>query len=951
MANHIKLPYSETSGHIPSVDRIHTGELWINGADSIIGTKKQDGTIIQFAQFTPEQRTKLLSADYVPKTGFVDKLTFSQLPTTIDTPAIAINDSSDTAIEYNVSVDQEVINITINKTTGHKATKLVINKPAGLHCTINWSGVDHWLSTVEDPVFGQSDQQQELCVAVFTSKTLNAVNVIYNTEDDEASEIQNYWGNIIGDIQDQQDLMQALDTKANRSDLAAYVPINLSSDTSNALITSSVDSSDSRFEIAASTQIQNHARRSSQNYYSTINGSTMDGIRIAQRVGESIPLTIVNESGDITLQGNQQIVSVNDIATKTYAQQTYLGINDTAVKAKQLATNITFSLSGAATSDQVSTDGTTNIVIPVTNIVGSKVSGDVESAKKASKDQVGNVIHSTYVSITQHTKDLSQKLDADTFESTIKNYVTTGTANATFATKTEMAQKQPVGDYATNQYVNQTAAKYLPLTGGEINGSIRADSFVGALQGNADSATKATQDGSGNVIESTYVKVAETQTFTNVQVTGVLTADNTPTENNHVTNKSYVDSKVASIDLSPYATVENVQSTYYTKAQATSDLAVKADKTSLSAYLQKSGGEITGPLIVPEPILPNHAATKNYVDNAVSTVYKYKGNVANKDALPKEDNAIGDVYNVNDTGHNYVWTGTDWDQLAGIVDLSEYLTKSEAQSTYITPNAVAGTYLAKSEASSTYLSQTNASSTYLSKDEASTTYVTQTDASSTYLTQTNATSTYLSKNDASSTYLTKTQAASTYSTPSAVNKAISALDSRFLQLNGGTVTGPITLPGAPSASNHAATKQYVDDHSGRIPFTTCATASATAAKTVSSAGFVRSTGARVTVLFTNGNTGSNPTLNVNSTGAYPIWYLNQPLNTSDLIAGVCVDLVFDGTHWVIIGSLPNVRSYSTIESDNRYALKADTLTITQLAETYVSRVNPTIVGTLSIVGA
>ena len=60
MANHIKLPYSETSGHIPSADRIHTGELWINGADNIIGTKNQDGSIIQFAQFTPQQRTKLL---------------------------------------------------------------------------------------------------------------------------------------------------------------------------------------------------------------------------------------------------------------------------------------------------------------------------------------------------------------------------------------------------------------------------------------------------------------------------------------------------------------------------------------------------------------------------------------------------------------------------------------------------------------------------------------------------------------------------------------------------------------------------------------------------------------------------------------------------------------------------------------------------------------------------
>ena len=951
MANHIKLPYSETSGHIPSVDRIHTGELWINGADNIIGTKNQDGSIIQFAQFTPQQRTKLLSADYIPKAGFVDKLTFSQLPTTLQSPTIAINDTSDTAIEYTVATDNEVVNITINKTTGHKATKLVINKPAGLHCTINWAGVDHWLSTVEDPVFGFDDQAHELCVAVFTSKTLNAVNVIYNTEDNEADELQNYWGNILGDINDQQDLIDLFSSKADKEALNSYVPINLSDGTNNTQIISSVDSGDSRFEVSAQTQIENPVQRSSQNYYSSITGSTKDGIRIAQRSSSPAAMQIINETGDINLQGDQQTVSVNDIATKSYTQQTYLGINDTAQKAKQLATDITFALSGACTSDPVSTNGTTNIVIPVKSVLGYTVTGEVSQAATARLDKAGNEIHTTYATVKNVDSQLATKVDNDEFNDTIKNYVTTSIANATFATKNELAQKQPVGDYATNQYVNQTAAKYLPLTGGEIDGSIRADSFIGAFQGNADSATKATQDGSGNVIESTYVKVAETQTFTNVQVTGVLAADNTPTENNHVANKSYVDSAISAIDLSPYATVENVQSTYYTKTQATTDLATKADKTTLNDYLLKSGGEITGPLIVQQPTAPNHPATKQYVDNAVSAVYKYKGNVANKDALPSENNTVGDVYNVNDTGHNYVWTGTEWDQLAGIVDLSGYLTKSEAQSTYITPNAVAGTYLAKSDASSTYLTQTNASNTYLSKDEASTTYVTQTDASSTYLTQTNATNTYLSKNDASRTYLTKTQAASTYSTPSAVTNAISALDSRFLQLTGGTVTGPITLPGAPSAANQAATKQYVDDHSGRIPFTSCATASATAAKTVSSVGFVRSTGARVTVLFTNGNTGSNPTLNVRSTGAYPIWYLNQPLNTSDLIAGVCVDLVFDGAHWVIIGSLPNVRSYSTIESDNRYALKTEALTTTQAADLYALRKNPTIIGTLSIVDA
>lgn len=37
-------------------------------------------------------------------------------------------------------------------------------------------------------------------------------------------------------------------------------------------------------------------------------------------------------------------------------------------------------------------------------------------------------------------------------------------------------------------------------------------------------------------------------------------------------------------------------------------------------------------------------------------------------------------------------------------------------------------------------------------------------------------------------------------------------DARYLQLAGGTMTGPLTLSGAPTGDLQAATKKYVDDH-------------------------------------------------------------------------------------------------------------------------------------------
>lgn len=69
--------------------------------------------------------------------------------------------------------------------------------------------------------------------------------------------------------------------------------------------------------------------------------------------------------------------------------------------------------------------------------------------------------------------------------------------------------------------------------------------------------------------------------------------------------------------------------------------------------------------------------TKSEVDNKVSSIYKYKGSVANKEALPTENLAIGDVYNLEDTGMNVAYTGEKWDELGVNIDLSSYYTKTE----------------------------------------------------------------------------------------------------------------------------------------------------------------------------------------------------------------------------------------------------------------------------------
>ena len=46
--------------------------------------------------------------------------------------------------------------------------------------------------------------------------------------------------------------------------------------------------------------------------------------------------------------------------------------------------------------------------------------------------------------------------------------------------------------------------------------------------------------------------------------------------------------------------------------------------------------------------------------------------------------SIGDVYNILETGANYVWTEYGWDKLSETIDLTPYLTKEEAKNTYET---------------------------------------------------------------------------------------------------------------------------------------------------------------------------------------------------------------------------------------------------------------------------
>lgn len=120
----------------------------------------------------------------------------------------------------------------------------------------------------------------------------------------------------------------------------------------------------------------------------------------------------------------------------------------------------------------------------------------------------------------------------------------------------------------------------------------------------------------------------------------------------------------------------------YTKGETDGLLAGKASTTVVDGKADKST-TLAGYGI-------EDAYTKTEVDAKVSSVYKYKGSVANEAALPQEDQVVGDVYNVEDTGMNVAWDGTKWDKLGSTVDLSAYMTTETANSTFATITTVNG---------------------------------------------------------------------------------------------------------------------------------------------------------------------------------------------------------------------------------------------------------------------
>ena len=616
--------YSEDPGKVPSKDNLDVGQLWINIKDKKIGTKDSKNVIQQWSQFDPAEKQQALNS--IPKTGDVSGITMSQAAKTSTGSTISIDDISETALLHTLTAEPTTINI--SKTTGFKATQLVLSKPEGITTQLSWTGVDHWLSTSGEPIFGSSTDAQEISLAVFTSPTSVAVNVIYNTESPFDSDTETKWGTITGNIADQADLQSALSLKANAADIPDVTDVLTKTEASSMYLGISAKAASASQADSATKATQDASGNTITATYATKSelaqkqplGSYVNKTDYDAFVGQyAIDKDTFALADDVTeqLATKANTATVNtQLAAKADLQHTH-AIADvvdlqTTLDAKldkstYNADKATFALK-ADISTVYKYKGT---VADINALPAKKQVGDVYNLEDTGDNVAWDGNSWDYLGGTANLSEYAKTSDVDSSIASAKAELNTAfntalngkldaTANAVSATK---ATQDAAGNVITATYATKTALNAKQDTATAFK-QTDADKLYLAKTGkavsaaSADSATKATQDASGNVITATYATKDELST--KLDASDAFTR---ATADTLYLGKTAKAASATAADSATKATQDAsgnvITSTYATKSELTSGLAGKqptgnyATTAAVNAKISLSGNRGT----------------------------------------------------------------------------------------------------------------------------------------------------------------------------------------------------------------------------------------------------------------------------------------------------------------------------------------------------------------------
>ena len=380
-----------------------------------------------------------------------------------------------------------------------------------------------------------------------------------------------------------------------------------------------------------------------------------------------------------------------DYSSKYYADQAKASAEEANVSADVATEAVTEGVSEINALSQQKVTEITNAGTTQVNNVNTAGTTQVKAVNTAGSTQVDKV----------NTAGTTQVKAVNTAGSTqVKAVNTAGSTQVSAVTAEGTKQTGIVTAKGTEQIalVGQKGDSVVAIIDSSKDGLIEELQTEGETQIGLIETAGSTQVGKVNTAGTTQVKAVNTAGST--QVDKVNTAGTTQVKAVNTAGTA----QIAAIGTATEEAIADLEP-YVEKAQAWAE---KTDghveggsysakywaNQALSAQFRADWNETDSSnkgYIKNKPDLSVYAK-KTYVDSALSSALVYKGSVNTYANLPVASQKVGDMYNVAraDSSHgikagdNVAWNGSAWDVLAGAVDLSAYLTKSSASSTYAT---------------------------------------------------------------------------------------------------------------------------------------------------------------------------------------------------------------------------------------------------------------------------
>ena len=398
-----------------------------------------------------------------------------------------------------------------------------------------------------------------------------------------------------------------------------------------------------------------------------------------QEVIDAVPIVKASEEASAESESNAKI---SEILSKDWAIKTDGKIKEDEVE-------IDYSAKYWAQESKKSATEASSTSTKVTETVTSGISQIeelVDSAKSESLEAISELTEISKTSITEAKNSLIQTIQAE------------GTNQISGIQSEALKQKTTIANTGSSQVDSITKAGSDNLSAIDNSKETALEDIAAIKTSVISEITKTgetqkslvTTEGSSQISlitsEGTKQVTAVTQEGTTQK--DLVTSTGTTQVNSIKTTGSSQISSITAEGTNQINLVISEGKVHTANAKAQADIALEAKEAAIAAKneAEQISVGIGNPLGKEEAALTYatiaNTYNKNEVDAKVASVYRPRGSVANFEALPVENQVVGDVYNLTDTGANYVWTEDGWDKLSETIDLTPYLTKEEAISTY-----------------------------------------------------------------------------------------------------------------------------------------------------------------------------------------------------------------------------------------------------------------------------